>query len=74
MINGGWEETCGRFQKRCRRQKQNHQRNEDEIEVSIKNSRQVEEYKGQKRQGEWNWTLLNSQRLAYLQKLQDISG
>ena len=38
-----------RFQKRCRRQKQNHQRNEDEIEASTKNSRQVEEYKGQKR-------------------------
>ena len=59
---------------RCRRQKQSHQRNEDEIEASIKNSRQVEEYKGQKRQGERNWTLLNMQRLTYVQKWQDISG
>ena len=59
---------------RRRRQKQSHQRNEDEIEASIKNSRQIEEYKGQKRQGEWNWTLLNMQRLTYVQKWQDISG
>ena len=59
---------------RRRRQKQSHQRNEDEIEASIKNSRQIEEYKGQKRQGERNWTLLNMQRLTYVQKWQDISG